>query len=294
MIFAWVRDHATEFKIKRMCQLLKVSRNGYYDWRDRPVSVRVCRHQQLAQQVRAAHKQSRGTYGSPRVAKELKAQAVKICRNTVATIMREEGLFARKKRHFVPKTTDSTHRHPIAPNVLDRRFDAGRSDQAFAKAPNQAWVCDLTYIPTLQGWLYLWVVLDLFSRKVVGWAMTDHMRAEGGIDARSMALRHRKPPGHLLHHSDRGSQYACGEYQSLLNQRGMTASMSRSGNCYDNAVMESFFSTLKTELVDRQKYTDRKQASKSIFEWIEVFYNRQRRHSSIDYLSPEVFEAQII
>jgi putative transposase len=294
VIFAWVRDHTNEFKVKRMCQLLKVSRSGYYDWRDRPISARELRHQQLAQQIHDAHVYSRGNYGSPRVAMELNAQAVKVCRNTVATIMREEGLITRKKRRFVPKTTDPKHRHPIAPNLLDRRFDAGSSDRAFARTPNQAWVCDLTYIPTLQGWLYLWVVLDLFSRKVVGWAMTDDMRAEGGIDALSMALRHRQPPKHLLHHSDRGSQYACGEYQQLLDKHAMTASMSRSGNCYDNAVMESFFSTLKTELVYLRQYASRLQARNSIFEWIEVCYNRQRRHSSINYLSPETFEAQII
>jgi putative transposase len=294
MIFAWVHDHATQFKVKRMCQLLKVSRSGYYDWRDRPVSERELQREALARQIRDAHVHSRNNYGSPRVTKELKAQAIKACRNTVAKIMRKEGLIARKKRRFVPRTTDSKHHHPIASNVLDRRFDARGTDQAFAKAPNQAWVCDLTYIQTIEGWLYLWIVLDLFSRKVVGWAMTDHMRAEGGINALKMALKHRKPPDQLLHHSDRGSQYACSQYQQLLGKHDMTASMSRSGNCHDNAVMESFFSTLKTELVHQQQYATRLAAGNSIFEWIEVCYNRQRRHSSIDYLSPEAFEAQTI
>jgi putative transposase len=277
-----------------MCQLLEVSRSGYYDWRDRPPSFRQLRHQLLVEQVRTAHLQSRRTYGSRRVVIELKDQAVDVCQNTVATIMCEEGLKAREKRRFVPKTTDSTHPHPIAANLLDRRFDAGTSDQALAKAPNQVWVCDLTYVSTRQGWLYLWVVLDLFSRKVVGWAMTDPMRAEGGMNALSMALRHRKPAKQLLHHSDRGSQYACGDYQDLLAEHGMTASMSRPGNCYDNAVMESFFSTLKIELAHGEDYANPQQARSSIFEWIEVFYNRQRRHSSLNYLSPEAFEAQII
>jgi putative transposase len=277
-----------------MCQLLKVSRSGYYDWRDRPPGSRQLRHQRLAEQVRAVHAQSRGAYGSPRIVVELKDRAVDVCRNTVAKLMREEGIKARKKRWFVPRTTDSTHPHPIAPNLLDRRFDAGTSEQALAKAPNQVWVCDLTYVWTRQGWLYLWVVLDLFSRKVVGWAITDHMRAEGGVDALSMALRHRRPARQLLHHSDRGSQYACGDYRDLLTEHGMTASMSRSGNCYDNAAMESFFSTIKTELVNPQDYATHQQARSSIFEWIEVFYNRQRRHSSLNYLSPEAFETQII
>jgi putative transposase len=277
-----------------MCQLLKVSRSGYYDWRDRPPGSRQLRHQRLAEQVRAVHAQSRGAYGSPRIVVELKDRAVDVCRNTVARLMREEGIKARKKRWFVPRTTDSTHPHPIAPNLLDRRFDAGTSEQALAKAPNQVWVCDLTYVWTRQGWLYLWAVLDLFSRKVVGWAITDHMRAQGGVDALSMALRHRRPARQLLHHSDRGSQYACGDYRDLLTEHGMTASMSRSGNCYDNAAMESFFSTIKTELVNPQDYATHQQARSSIFEWIEVFYNRQRRHSSLNYLSPEAFETQII
>ena len=294
MIFSWVRDHAAEFKVKRMCQLLKVSRSGYYDWRDRAPGSRQLRHQRLAEQVRSVHAKSRRTYGSPRIAVELRDQAVKVCRNTVATLMREEGIKARKKRRFLPKTTDSTHTHPIAPNLLGRRFDAGTSDQALARTPNQVWVCDLTYVPTRQGWLYLWAVLDLFSRKIVGWAITDHLRAQGGVDALSMALRHRKPPRQLMHHSDRGSQYACGDYRDLLTAHGMTASMSRSGNCYDNAVMESFFSTIKTELANQEDYATHPQARSSLFEWIEVFYNRQRRHSSLNYLSPEAFEAQII
>jgi putative transposase len=287
-------DHAGEFAVQRMCRLLGVSRSGYYDWRDRPPSARRLRRQTLAGQIRAAHRQSRRTYGSPRLTAELNAQGVGVCRNTVARLMREEGLKARKTRRFLPRTTDSNHRYPIAANLLDRRFAAGRGVHAAAGAPNQVWVCDLTYLPTDQGWLYLWAVLDLFSRKIVGWAMTSHLQTQGAIEALTMALRQRRPAGNLLHHSDRGSQYACGDYQALLAHRRITASMSRRGNCYDNAVMESFFSTLKTELAHRRKYASHEEARQSIFEWIEVFYNRQRRHSSLNNLSPEAFEAQSV
>jgi putative transposase len=293
MIFGWIRDHASLFTVKRMCQLLKVSRSGYYSWRDRAPSSRRIRHQALAAAVRAAHARSRGVYGSPRIAVELQVQGVRICVNTVAKLMREEGLQARQKRSFVPRTTDCGHEHPIAPNHLNRRFGAGAGEQATARAPNRVWASDLTYLWTDQGWLYLWVVLDLFSRKIVGWSMTEHLRAQGAIDALTMALRRRSPQDSLLHHSDRGSQYACGDYQDLLAKHGITVSMSRSGNCYDNAVVESFFSTLKTELVHQEHYASCQQARSSLFEWIEVFYNRQRRHSSLNYLSPEAFEAQI-
>jgi putative transposase len=246
------------------------------------------------QRIRQAHLASRRAYGSPRVAVELRARGIVVCRNTVARLMRQEGLCARKKRRFVPRTTDSKHRYPIAANLLDRRFAAGGDDNAAAKAPTMIWVCDLTYVPTDQGWLYLWIVLDLFSRRVVGWAMTKTMKSQGAVAAMTMALRHRKPPRDLLHHSDRGSQYAGGDYRKLLAAHGITASMSRSGNCYDNAVMESFFSTLKTELMNRTHYPDHPRACNAIFEWIEVCYNRQRRHSSLNYLSPQAFEAQII
>jgi putative transposase len=293
MKFAWVHAHAAEFMVKRMCQLLQVSRSGYYAWRDRTPSARRVRHQTLAVQVRSAHTESRGTYGSPRVAAELKARGVKICVNTVARLMREEGLKARKKRRFVPRTSDDRHDCPIAPNRLDRRFGAGADPEAVAAEPNQVWASDLTYLRTQEGWLYLWVVLDLFSRKVVGWSMTDHQRTQGAVEALSMALRQRRPEEGLLHHSDRGMQYACGDYREVLADHGMIASMSRSGNCYDNAVAESFFSTLKTEWTDASSEPTAEQARSSLFEWIEVFYNRQRRHSSLNYLSPEAFEAQL-
>ena len=277
-----------------MCRLLEVSRSGYYARHRRSGGVRRSRHQQLRRQVRVAHQRSRCTYGSPRVTAELRAQGFEVCQNTVAKVMREEGLMARKKRRFLPKTTDSTHRYPIAPNRLNRRFGSGADDQnnVAATAPNRVWACDLTYLWTEQGWLYLWVVLDLFSRRVVGWSMTEHMRAQGATEALQMALAQRRPKDALLHHSDRGSQYACGDYRDLLDKHGIEASMSRPGNCYDNAVVESFFSTLKTEMAYQERFESPQQARNKLFEWIEVFYNRQRRHSSLNYLSPEAFEAQ--
>lgn len=268
-----------------MCQVLQVSRSGYYAWRDRPPGVREQRRVELVKQIRRVHEDSRGTYGSPRITVELKESNVKACRNTVAKYMRQDGLCVQPRRRFVPRTTDSGHAHPIAPNRLERDFDA--------KAPNRKWVCDLTYIPTDEGWLYLSVVIDLFSRRVVGWSMSDHLRSSGVAEALEMAIKRRKPGQNLLHHSDRGVQYACGAYRSILAEHGITASMSRAGNCYDNALAESFFGTFKCELVHRLRYRTRAEARSSIFEWIECWYNRRRRHSSLGYVSPETFEAQI-
>jgi putative transposase len=270
--------------VKMMCQMLNVTRSGYYAWRERPVSERAQRRVELLKQIRQTHNDSRGTYGSPRITVELKESGVKVCENTVARYMRESGVFVKPRRGFVPRTTDSAHEHPIAPNTLDRDFAA--------VAPNQKWACDLTYIFTAQGWLYLSVVIDLYSRKVVGWSMSDDMKAASVAQALSMALMHRRPGGDLLHHSDRGVQYACQLYRTLLAEHEIKCSMSRPGNCYDNAVVESFFGTLKSELVHRQRYATRAEARRSIFEWIECWYNRRRRHSSLGYLSPESFEAR--
>ena len=271
--------------MKRLCQTLNVTRSGYYAWRDRPKSRRQQRRAELVRQIRQAHQASRRTYGSPRITMELKSQAIAVSQNTVAKYMREEGVFVNAKRKFVPKTTDSNHEHPIAPNRLARNFKA--------TAPNQKWVSDLTYIFTSDGWLYLSVVIDLFSRKVVGWSMSDDLKAQGTAEALKMAIARRRPGEGLMHHSDRGVQYACELYRSLLSGHGMQPSMSRTGNCYDNAVAESFFGTLKNELVDRERCRTRAEARASIFEWIECWYNRKRRHSSLGYLSPEAFEAQI-
>ncbi len=202
----------------------------------------------------------------------------------VAKHMRQAGLAGRQARRFIPRTTDSLHEHPIAANVLDRQFEPGENGV-------QALVTDITYIPTKENWLYLAGVMELRSRRIVGWAMADHMKSDLVIDALKMALQRRKPEAGLLHHSDRGVQYACGDYRELLEAHGVTCSMSRTGNCYDNAVMESFWATLKTELIYRKEYLTHEEARRDIFEYIEVFYNRKRRHSALGYQSPEAFEA---
>jgi transposase InsO family protein len=286
--FRWIHQRRGQFDVALACRVLGVSRAGYYAWATRRPAARRVRRDELTARIRAAHAASRNTYGSPRVTAELKEAGVAVCRNTVAKYMREEGLKVKRRRRFMPRTTDAAHPHPVAPNVLDRRFAAG------ADAPDRRWCCDLTYVATGEGWLYLWVVLDLFSRKVVGWSMTDHTRAEGAAAALTMALQRRRPePGALLHHSDRGVQYACGWYRSLLDARGIACSMSRRGNCYDNACVESFFATLKGELVHRTHFGTHAAARAAVFEWIECWYNRRRRHSSLANLSPEAFEARL-
>jgi putative transposase len=271
--------------VKLMCQMLNVTRSGYYAWRDRPASDRAQRRAAVLRQIHEVFDDSRGTYGSPRMTPELNERGIAVCANTVAKYMREEGIAVKPKKRFVPRTTDSDHPHPIAPNRLDRDFAA--------TAPDQKWACDLTYVCTDEGWLYLSVVIDLFSRRVIGWSMSDDLKAAGVAEALQMALARRRPRGQgLLHHSDRGVQYACELYRALLAEHDITCSMSRPGNCYDNAVAESFFGTFKSELVHREHYRTRAQARASVFEWIECWYNRRRRHSSLGYLSPEAFEAQ--
>jgi len=265
------------------CRVLQVSRSGYYAWLRRKPSVRQRRRAQLAERIARIHREHRGVYGSPRVWHALKAEGESVSENTVAKIMREQGLRAKRTRRFVPRTTDSRHDNPVAPNVLDRQFGAA--------APNRKWVTDITYVRTDEGWLYLAAVLDLFSRKIVGWSMTDHLGWELAGEALRMGLVHRRPSAKLLHHSDRGVQYTCDDYRKLLAEADVTVSMSSVGNCYDNAVMESFWATLKTELVHLQRYGTRAAARRSIFEYIEVFYNRKRLHSSLGYVSPEAFEA---
>jgi putative transposase len=268
-----------------MCRSLEVSRCGYYAWTRRPTSIGERRRRVLIERIRLAHEKSRGIYGSPRVHAELIAQDVEVCVKTVAKLMKQAGIRSKIKRRFVVRTTDSNHHQPVMGNRLDRQFQAER--------PNQKWCCDITYIPTGEGYLYLAAVLDLCSRKIVGWSMAEHLRAELCTDALQMAIESRHPGVGLLHHSDRGVQYASENYMGMLQALGIEASMSRTGNCYDNAVMESFFSTLKTELVHHENYQSREQARQSIFEYIEVFYNRQRRHSAIGYKSPEAFETSL-
>jgi putative transposase len=284
--FAFIRDHRAAFPVGVLCEVLGVSRSGYYAWHDRPPSPTAVRRERLVAQIRVAHAEARSVYGSPRVHRELEARGVACCENTVAKLMRAHGLRSKAARRFVVRTTDSRHGRPVAENVLARDFDPDR--------PDTAWAADITYIPTAEGWLYLAAVIDLCSRKVVGWATADHLRADLAVEALRMALTHRRPTGALLHHSDRGVQYASDAYQSLLAEHGIEPSMSRPGDCWDNAVVESFFSTLKRELVHHESYASHAEARRSLFDYIEVFYNRRRRHSTLGYLSPAEFEAHLI
>ena len=284
MKFAFIAAQlAGAFPVELCCDVLDVSRSGFYARRDRPVSNQDQRRQELAREIRVVHEENRQVYGSPRIHQTLKRQGVSVCRNTVARIMKQQQIKAKTRRRFVPRTTDSVHERPVATNRLERCF--------VAKRPDQKWVADITYVPTDEGWLYLAGVLDLYSRKIVGWSMTEHMRVELVAEALRMAIAQRSPDKGLLHHSDRGIQYASEDYQYLLQSHGMEVSMSGNGDCWDNAAMESFWSTLKGELVDQTRYATRAQAKQSIFEYIEVFYNRKRLHSSIGYQSPEAFEA---
>jgi len=268
-----------------MCRVLQVSRSGYYAWRNRAPSAMAERQTKLTDEIRAAHQRSRSVYGSPRVHRELLEADVRCSRNTVAKLMRVAGLRSKMHRRFRVHTTDSRHGHPIAPNRLNRAFCQSQ--------PDQAWAADITYIRTAEGWLYLAVVIDLCSRKIVGWATSDSLAAELCVRALEAAAEQRRPRQTVLHHSDRGVQYACDDYQGLLARHGLQPSMSRRGNCYDNAVTESFFGTLKTELVHHERYATREAARQSLFEYIEVFYNRQRRHSSLDYKSPAEYENKL-
>jgi len=281
--FAFVKAHRVCWPAGLICRVLKVSRSGFYAWLRREPSARQRRREHLVQKIKVVHQQNRGLYGSPRVHRALLIDGQTVSRNTVAKLMRQERIRAKTKRRFVPRTTDSRHHQPVARNLLDRNFAA--------PGPNRKWVADITYVPTEEGWLYLAAVLDLFSRKIVGWAMADHLQTDLVSDALHMALAQRQPGDGLLHHSDRGVQYASDDYQQLLTAHGITVSMSGKGDCWDNAVMEGFWATLKTEWVHQQQFQSRQQAKASIFEYIEVFYNRNRLHSSLGYVSPESFEA---
>jgi transposase InsO family protein len=281
MKYRFIQAHARRCRVKLMCAALGVSRSGYYAWRKRGPSVRELANRQLLAAIRSVYEASRQVYGYRRVYKALVVKQVVCSRNRVARLMRQAGLRARRYRWY-RVTTQSRHQRPIAPNHLARRFTA--------TAPNQKWLSDITYIRTRQGWFYLAVVLDLFSRHVVGWAMEPYLTDRLTLKALKMAFSRRRPPAGLLHHSDRGSQYASRDYRALLLDHRALASMSRTGNVYDNAPMESFFATLKTELVHHRKYPNRQQAKTDIFEYIEVFYNRQRLHSALDYRSPVEYE----
>lgn len=288
MKFQWVKAHQDQFPVNSMCDLLEISRSGYYDWVDRPASSRQTRREELLEAIRVEYQAGREVSGSPRIHQALVARGIDVCLNTVATLMNQAEIRSKRCKRFRVQTTDSNHDHRIAENLLDQRFVADR--------PDQIWLCDITYVPTREGPLFLASVLDVFSRKIVGWQMADHLRAELCVDALSMAIRSRAPGQELVHHSDRGVQYACDTYKEVLKTHGITASMSRRGNCYDNAMMESFHASYKCECVYQRKgkqFADREEGRRMTFEWIEVFYNRQRRHSAIGYLSPETFEASL-
>jgi len=279
--FAFIEKHRGEFEVGALCRVLAVSRSGFYSWRKRLPSKRSVEDERLKSKILELHQKSRRTYGSPRILDDLKEEGERTSRKRVARIMRESGIFSKHKRKF-RVTTDSEHRFPVAENHLNREFKA--------EAPDRKWVTDITHIPTKEGWMYLAVVLDLFSRRVVGWSMSRRLDASLVSKALSMAFGQRMPSAGMLHHSDRGAQYASNEYRELLTKNDVLASMSRKGNCWDNAVAESFFKTLKIESSDLRIYKTRDEAQSSIFDYIEVFYNRRRKHSTLGFRSPVDFE----
>jgi putative transposase len=280
--FAWIEEHRATWPVAVQCDVLDVSRSGFYGWRKRPPSEQSQRQELLRVEIRAIHEEKRkDVYGSPRIHRELAARGRRCNVKTVARIMKEQGIRAKMARKF-KVTTDSKHDRLVAPNVLDRAFEQ--------TGANQAWVSDITYIPTREGWLYLAAIEDLYTRKIVGWSMSERLKSRLVVDALEMAIERQLPGDGLLSHSDRGSQYASEHYQDLLKRNGIRCSMSRKGDCWDNAPMESFFATLKKELVFFEDYATRDEARQSLFEYIEMFYNRVRRHSALGYKSPAEFE----
>jgi len=282
MIFSLVKQNRDVWPLRLQCKVMGVSASGYYAWLKRQPSKRAVANQNLLRDIQRIHWDNFKRYGSPRVHRELRKQGQRVSRRRVEKLMRLNNLQAITKRKVRITTTDSRHNLPVAPNILDRNFGA--------LAPNQKWLADITYIFTAEGWLYLAAILDLYSRKIVGWAMRDHMRTELPLAALTMAIQRQRPQPGLIHHSDRGSQYASHEYQNALAATEIRPSMSRKGNCWDNAPMESFFHTLKTELVHHKNYATKEDAKRDLFQYIEGYYNRQRIHSSIGYLTPEQME----
>jgi transposase InsO family protein len=283
MKYQFIDDHRQRYAVGELCRALQIQRSVYYTGRGR-VSASQREDERLGQEIARIFERSRGRYGSPRIYHELRAGGERCSQKRVARLMRERDLVAQRPRRYV-RTTDSSHSLPVAENLLARRFDV-----ADIAGPNLFWCSDFTYITTDQGWLYLAVVLDLFSRRVVGWSMSESLAQDFVLDAFKMATTNRRPSPGMLHHSDRGSQYAGHAHRALLLDGEAVMSMSRKGNCWDNAVLESFFATLKKELTHRCHFTTRAQARAAIFEFIEVFYNRERRHSTLGYRSPDQFE----
>lgn len=284
MRFAFIDEHSSTWPVRAMCRVLQVSPSGFYAWRARPESVRAADNRRLLVEVRRLHARHGGRYGSPRIHAALRAEGHGCSRGRIERLMRANGIRALAGRRFRPTTTDSRHHLPIAPNLLEQHFQAA--------APNRIWLADITYIPTGEGWLYLAAVLDLATRKIVGWSMRDHMRTELTLTALLMAVQRQRPGEGLIHHSDRGSQYAAEAYGKQLAAIGAKPSMSKKGCCYDNAPMESFFHTLKVELVHQRKWATREEAKRDLFAYIEGYYNRARSHSALGYLTPEQAERQ--
>lgn len=285
MKFAFIDAEKAQWPVEVQCAVLGVSRSGYYAWRDRPEAPREAEDAELVVEIKAAHKAGRGNYGSPRVHRELRAKGRRVGKKRVERLMRREGIVGRRKKRF-RKTTDSNHSHPIAPNVLERNFDV--------ELPNAAWVTDVTYVSTHEGWLYLAAILDLFSRRVVGWAASANNDRALAIGALDRAVAERQPAPGIVHHSDRGSVYASGDYGDALTKLGAVKSMSGKGDCWDNAVGESFFATIKGEMIDHEDFQTRAAAIAAIADYIDGFYNPCRRHSAIDYVSPIEFELKFM
>ncbi len=281
MRFRLIDAAKKEFPVQRLCKVLDVSASGYFAWKDRPASPRQRADMVLLAHVRSAFALSNETYGSPRMVHELLDNGLAVGRRRVARLMRENGLKARQKRRF-KRTTDSLHALPVAPNLLDQDFTA--------TGPNQKWGSDISYVWTREGWLYLAVVIDLFARRVVGWATSDRLHKELALSALRRAIAIRRPPAGLIHHADRGGQYCAIEYQAELRRHGVLISMSGKGNCYDNAMVEAFFKTLKAELIWRTVFQSRAEATAAIGRYIDAFYNPVRRHSALDFKSPLQFE----
>lgn len=283
MKYWFMEKHRSSHGVQKMCRVIGASRSGYYRWKRQPQSKRQEEDEKMLMQIRESHKNSLKTYGSPRITDELRAKGVKCGRNRVARLMRLHGIVAKTAKKF-KVTTNSRHSLPVAGNLLKQNF--------VAEKPNMVWVSDITYIATLKGWLYLTVILDIYSRQVVGWAMSDRLASDFVIKALNQAIGRRKPGTGCIFHSDRGVQYASADFRDVLKKHSFIQSMSRKGNCYDNAVAESFFHTLKVEHVYDYRYETRAEAAQSIFEYIEMFYNRKRKHSALGYLSPVSFELQ--
>ncbi len=287
MKFAFIKDHRAVFDIGVMCAVFAVSRQGFYAWSSRPESPRAARARELSGQILAVHREVDGIYGSIKITRALHARDHHADRKTVAGLMRRMGIRSKVARKFRVKTTDSNHDSPVAPNTLDQNFAA-------ADALDKVWAADITYIQTAEGFLYLAGVMDLCSRRIIGWSMKDTLATELVEAAFDMAFLSRQPSSGLLHHSDRGCQYASGGYRDRLRAAGIEMSMSRPGNCYDNAMIESFWGKLKAEMVNHRKFATKEEARVAIFEYIEMFYNRKRLHAALGYVSPVQFEARLV